>query len=96
MALSSGFLGAIEKVGNRLPDPVVIFVWMIAALFVASMVAAAAGASAVNPATGETLTAISLATSENLRRLFVDMPRTLTSFAPVSYTHLTLPTSDLV
>lgn len=83
MALSSGFLGAIEKVGNRLPDPVVIFVWMIVALFVASMVAAAMGASAVNPATGETLTAISLATSENLRRLFVDMPRTLTGFAPL-------------
>ncbi|MBU0717956.1 MAG: AbgT family transporter [Planctomycetes bacterium] len=31
--MSSGFLGAIEKVGNRLPDPVVIFVWMIVALF---------------------------------------------------------------
>ncbi|WP_304711851.1 AbgT family transporter [Phenylobacterium sp.] len=83
MAMSSGFLGAIEKVGNRLPDPVVIFIWMIAALFVASMVAAAMGASAVNPATGETLTAISLGTSENLRRLFVDMPRTLTGFAPL-------------
>ncbi|MDP2214948.1 AbgT family transporter [Phenylobacterium sp.] len=85
MAMKSGFLGMIEKVGNRLPDPVVIFVWMIAALFVGSMIAAGLGASAVNPATGETLTAVSLATSENLRRLFVDMPRTLTSFAPLGF-----------
>ncbi|MAK80737.1 AbgT family transporter [Phenylobacterium sp.] len=85
MAMQSGVLGMIEKVGNRLPDPVVIFVWMIAILFVGSMVAAGLGASAVNPATGETLTAVSLATSENLRRLFVDMPRTLTSFAPLGF-----------
>ena len=81
----AGFLGVVERVGNKLPDPVVIFVWMIAALFVGSMIAASAGLSAVNPATGETLTAVSLATSENLRRLFVDMPRTLTSFAPLGF-----------
>lgn len=81
----SGFLGVVERVGNRLPDPVVIFVWMIAILFVGSMLAAAAGLSAINPATGETLSAVSLATSENLRRLFVDMPRTLTSFAPLGF-----------
>lgn len=85
MAMQSGVLGMIEKVGNRLPDPVVIFVWMIVALFVGSMIAAGLGASAVNPATGETLTAVSLATSENLQRLFVDMPRTLTSFAPLGF-----------
>ena len=85
MAMQSGVLGVIEKVGNRLPDPVVIFVWMIAALFLGSMVAAGLGVSALNPVTGETLAAVSLATSENLRRLFVDMPRTLTSFAPLGF-----------
>ncbi|WP_333588133.1 AbgT family transporter, partial [Phenylobacterium sp.] len=81
----AGFLGVVERVGNKLPDPVVIFVWMIAALFLGSMIAAAAGLSAINPATGETLNAVSLATSENLRQLFVDMPRTLTSFAPLGF-----------
>ena len=85
MATGIGFLGTIERVGNRLPDPVVIFVWMIGLVFVASMVAAGLGLSAVNPATGEVLGAVSLATGENLRRLFVDMPRTLTSFAPLGY-----------
>lgn len=85
MATGIGFLGTIERVGNRLPDPVVIFVWMIGLVFVASMAAASFGLSAVNPATGETLRAVSLATSENLRRLFVDMPRTLTGFAPLGY-----------
>ncbi|HMO42038.1 MAG TPA: AbgT family transporter, partial [Phenylobacterium sp.] len=59
----AGFLGVVERVGNKLPDPVVIFVWMIAALFLGSMIAAAAGLSAINPATGETLNAVSLATS---------------------------------
>jgi aminobenzoyl-glutamate transport protein len=85
MATTGGFLGAVERVGNRLPDPIVIFLWMIGFLFVASAVAAAAGASAVNPVSGETLAAVSLFSSENLRRLFVDMPKTLTGFAPLGY-----------
>ncbi|MFN3513839.1 MAG: AbgT family transporter [Phenylobacterium sp.] len=85
MATGIGFLNTIERVGNRLPDPIVIFVWMIAALFVASAATAALGVSAVNPVSGETLAAISLFSAENLRRLFVDMPRTLTGFAPLGY-----------
>ncbi|MFC3079423.1 AbgT family transporter [Phenylobacterium terrae] len=85
MATGIGFLSTIERVGNRLPDPVVIFLWMIGLLLAASAVADAAGASAVNPVTGETLAAVSLFTSENLRRLFVDMPRTLTGFAPLGF-----------
>jgi aminobenzoyl-glutamate transport protein len=80
-----GFLGAIERAGNRLPDPVFIFVWLITGLIVVSVIAAIVGASAVNPVNGEVLRAESLLSGENLRTLFVDMPRTLTGFAPLGY-----------
>jgi len=85
MTAGSGILGKIERAGNRLPDPIVIFLWLIAALFLISAFTAAAGVAAVNPVTGETLAAISLFSGENIRRLFVDMPRTLTGFAPLGY-----------
>ncbi len=91
-----GFLGAIERLGNRLPDPVMIFVWLIALLMVLSAIGAALGWSASiaysgkeAPAYGElvngvlTFSASSLFSEPNLTRLFTEMPRTLTGFAPL-------------
>lgn len=91
-----GFLGLIERAGNLLPDPVMIFVWLILALMILSTVAASLGWSAAIPYTGEeaphwgklengvlTYTAESLFTQENIARLLTEMPKTLTGFAPL-------------
>lgn len=78
-------LDAVERLGDRLPDPVFIFAWIIAGLVLASIVCAAMGVSAVNPVDGEILRAKSLITPENIRTLLVEMPRTLTGFAPLGY-----------
>jgi aminobenzoyl-glutamate transport protein len=85
-----GWLGAVERAGNRLPDPVLIFVWLILAVFVLSVVGAAAGWQAVNPVSGQTIRATSLLASGNLERLLVEMPRTLTGFAPLGYVLLVM------
>ncbi|MBU7575472.1 MAG: AbgT family transporter, partial [Hydrogenophaga sp.] len=85
MGIGNGILTFVEKAGNRLPDPVFIFVWLIGALVVGSVAAAAYNLSAINPVDGQAVVAQSLLSSENLRRLFVDMPRTLTGFAPLGY-----------
>src|SRR3712207_1681267 len=79
------WLDVVERVGDRLPDPVVIFVWLILALAGASVVAAALGADAVNPVDGRRIAAESLLSAENVRRLLVEMPRTLTGFTPLGY-----------
>jgi aminobenzoyl-glutamate transport protein len=92
----SGFLGWFERLGNKLPDPAMIFVWLIGALVLISIAGAALGWSAALPYSGEkapdwgeleggTLTyrATSLLTEENVTRLFVEMPKTFTSFAPL-------------
>jgi aminobenzoyl-glutamate transport protein len=83
-------LDAIERAGNRLPDPVLIFLWLIAAVIALSIVGAAAGWHAVNPVSQKTIEASSLLASGNLERLFVEMPRTLTGFAPLGYVLLVM------
>lgn len=78
-------LDAIERLGDRLPDPVFIFAWIIGALVLASVACAALGVGAVNPVTGEALSAESLLSPANVRTLLVEMPKTLTGFAPLGY-----------
>ncbi|MFN3522998.1 MAG: AbgT family transporter [Phenylobacterium sp.] len=78
-------LDAIERLGDRLPDPVFIFFWIIGALVAASMICAWAGVSAINPVNGEVLQAKSLVAPDNVRTLLVEMPKTLTGFAPLGY-----------
>lgn len=76
------FLDAVERLGNALPDPVVIFLIIIVVLVLLSAAGAAAGWSAVNPVTGERLVAKSLLSAELVRQLLMEMPKTYTGFAP--------------
>ncbi len=91
-----GFLGAVERLGNLLPDPVMIFVWLIGVLMVLSAVGAALGWQASIPFAGEqapqngvledgllVFRAESLFTEANITKLLTEMPRTLTGFAPL-------------
>ena len=88
---TEGILGWIERSGNRLPDPVVIFLYCILAVIAISVIAAATGTFALHPtqvdAAGNALVirAESLLSADNLRRLLVDMPRTFTGFHPLGY-----------
>ncbi|MDP3740115.1 MAG: AbgT family transporter [Hyphomonadaceae bacterium] len=76
-------LDGVERLGNALPDPIFIFIGIIILLVVVSIIGASAGWSALNPVTGETLVATSLLSEANVQKLFVEMPRTYTSFAPL-------------
>jgi aminobenzoyl-glutamate transport protein len=91
-----GFLGWVERLGNKLPDPVMIFVWLIGILMVLSAIGAMLGWSASLEYSGKTappfgvlkdgvltFQAESLFSEANITRLLVDMPRTLTGFAPL-------------
>jgi aminobenzoyl-glutamate transport protein len=76
-------LDRIERLGNALPDPVFIFVFLIAVLVVASVIAQAVGWGAAHPITGKPIAAQSLLSEANVARLLTDMPRTLTHFPPL-------------
>ena len=94
-ARQKGFLGAVERIGNMMPEPVMIFVYLIGFLMVLSAIGSALGWSASIGYTGAvapnfatlnngvlTYSATSLFSEENIGKLFVEMPRTLTAFAP--------------
>ncbi len=88
----TGFLGWVERSGNRLPDPVFLFFYLIIALIVISIIADMSGVSALHPtsideATGgpEQIVAVSLLAAENIQRLWVEMPKTFTHFHPLGY-----------
>ncbi len=88
---TGGILGWIERGGNRLPDPVVIFLYCILAVIAISVIAAVTGTYAMHPtqvdAAGNALViqAESLLSADNIRRLLVEMPRTFTGFHPLGY-----------
>ena len=91
-----GFLGFVERVGNKLPEPAMIFVWLILFLMLLSALGQWLGWSASLKYTGDeapqwgeltngtlTYTATSLFSEDNIARLVTEMPRTLTGFAPL-------------
>ena len=86
-----GFLGWVERTGNRLPDPVFIFFYLILFLVGVSIICSLFGVSANHPtkvdASGNPLVikGISLLAPENIRRLWVEMPKTFTHFHPIGY-----------
>ena len=86
-----GFLGWVERTGNKLPDPVFIFFYLIGILVLFSAIAHFFGLSADHPvqktADGNPviLKAASLLSAENISRLWVQMPKTFTHFHPLGY-----------
>jgi aminobenzoyl-glutamate transport protein len=87
-----GILRWIERTGNRLPDPVFLFVYLIGALILISVAASLLGLSALHPTqtdpeTGAltVIAAESLLSADNIRRLWVEMPTTFTHFHPLGY-----------
>lgn len=87
----TGVLAWIERSGNKLPDPVFIFVWCIFVIIIISVVCALAGVTAQHPtqldAAGNALliNAESLLSPANIQRLLVDMPATFAGFHPLGY-----------
>ena len=86
-----GVLGWIERTGNALPDPVFIFLWLLLAVVIISIIAAAAGVQVLHPVNRDeagnpvVVAAASLVSPENIRRLLVEMPTTFTHFHPLGY-----------
>lgn len=80
-----GPLALVERVGNALPDPVFLFLGLIALLAILSEVLYRAGLSSTHPATGGAVVAQSLFSAGNLQRFLVEMPTTFTHFHPLGY-----------
>lgn len=89
---NSKFLSWIERTGNKLPDPVFLFLYLVAGLILLSVFADILGWSAVHPTeidpetgSNKVIAATSLLSAENIRKLWVEMPKTFTGFHPLGY-----------
>lgn len=80
---TGGFLGAIEKIGNKLPDPFWLFVILAGLVAVASWIGSMIGMSAEQPDSGETIEVTSLLTPEGLQRMITDAVSNFTDFPPL-------------
>ena len=95
-AKTTGMLGWIERTGNKLPDPVFIFFSLILFLIVVSVLMSLLGVSAPHPTQVDVngnpliIEAASLLSSDNIRRLLVDMPATFAGFYPLGFVLLVM------
>ena len=84
-------LAWVERTGNRLPDPVIIFVYLIIGLVGLSVLLDLLNVSAMHPTQiddsghPKVEQAVSLLAAENIQRLWTEMPQTFTHFHPLGY-----------
>ncbi|MDJ1153201.1 AbgT family transporter [Macrococcus caseolyticus] len=76
-------LDIIEKSGNKLPDPVVIFISLCLIILFASFVTGKMGVSAKNPADGKVIEAMNLLTPEGIAKIISEAVNNFAAFPPL-------------
>ncbi len=76
-----GILGTIERVGNALPHPFILFLIITGILIALAGILAAAGVSVTNPTSGEVVAVKSLLNKEGFEWLMTKMVSNFSSFA---------------
>ncbi|MBO6524330.1 MAG: AbgT family transporter [Balneolaceae bacterium] len=77
------FLNKIEKAGNKLPDPAILFFYLMVFVWILSAILAPIDFGEVHPLTGAELSVNNLLTGTALANFFATMTTTFTGFAPL-------------
>lgn len=77
-----GFLGWVERVGNKLPHPFWMFVWICVIIVLTSSLTALLNVRATDPETGEIVAAQNLFSGQGLRMFLEHMVTNFAHFAP--------------
>jgi aminobenzoyl-glutamate transport protein len=83
MSLINRCLGAVERWGNKLPDPVTLFLLLIAVTLLISAAVSLAGWQVVHPASGQPVQAVNLLSGPILARVLTEMPSIFAGFPPL-------------
>lgn len=83
LSFTNRLLNRIQRAGNRLPDPVVVFLYLAVAIVIASWLASYLNLSATHPVTQEVLYANNLLNAEGIRQIISQAVSNFTGFAPV-------------
>ncbi|WP_053955515.1 AbgT family transporter [Inediibacterium massiliense] len=76
-------LSFIEKAGNKLPDPITLFVIFCGLILLISYIGAKMGISVVHPSTKETIQVVNLITKDGLRQIVGGIVGNFQSFPPL-------------
>ncbi len=79
----SKFLNGIERVGNKLPDPFMLFVYLALFTILLSWFVSSLGVTVVQPGSGEEIPIKSLMSGEGLRYMLTSMLENFTGFKPL-------------
>jgi len=77
------FLNFIERAGNKIPDPAILFFWALVITWAASALLSNVTFDLINPRSGEALAINNLLTGESLASFLANMVTTFTGFAPL-------------
>ena len=82
-ALTLRLLNAIERAGNRLPHPTLLFLWLSLLVLAASWVLSQFGLAAIHPVSGSNIEVVNLLDTDGIYRIFANAVTNFTQFAPV-------------
>lgn len=80
---TQGILSAIERTGNRLPDPAVLFIALLVIVWLASFLLSFIEWSLVDPRTGEPLRVINQLSGESMAAFMSAMVKNFAHFHPI-------------
>ena len=72
----------IERVGNKIPNPFILFVYLLAILMVATAILSWFDLSVKNPANGELVSVKNLLSVEGIQWILPNIVKNFSSFAP--------------
>ena len=81
--LVARFLNFVERVGNKLPDPAIIFLFAMLLIWVLSWWFSGIQFDAIDPRTGEAIIINNMLASDSLATFLSSMVKTFTGFAPL-------------
>lgn len=77
------FLAVVERAGNALPHPAIMFLLLAFFVLGLSFLASTLNLSALHPVTGAAITPVNLMSAEGLRYILTEMVKSFTGFAPL-------------
>ncbi|MEX0680052.1 MAG: AbgT family transporter [Balneolales bacterium] len=77
------FLDIIERVGNKLPDPAILFLLLMIVVWFLSAIISPFDFGEIDPRTGETLRVINLLSGDQFASFLAGMTNTFITFAPL-------------
>ena len=77
------WLNWLEKAGNKLPDPLILFFYFTMTVIIATAVLSWLGVTAIHPSTGEEIHILNLLSSEGILVIFSRLLTNFTTFAPL-------------